>query len=106
MTSAVTDTHQAVVEAHGCRRFVGIGCMLLSLWLGGCASTQIAPWAIERGREPYVGRYIGGGAHFGEPRRWHEGTWARDYAGLDLFHLVELRWSHSRSYRQGGIGSY
>ena len=82
---------------------------LFFLWLSlicGCASGGTAPWVIYEASENYVGQYMGGGAHLGEARRRQEGTWARDYAGLDIAHLVQLRWSHSRHHRQGGIGSY
>lgn len=83
--------------------------VILVAWavlIGGCASSGTAPWAIYDAGENYVGRYMGGGAHGGEARLREEGTWARDYAGLDVAHLVDLRWSHSPFHRQGGIGSY
>lgn len=72
----------------------------------GCAHTERSLLAIRCYDENDVGRYIGGGALGGEARRRHEGVWARDYAGLDVFRVLELRWSHSKRYRQGGMGSY
>jgi hypothetical protein len=74
--------------------------------LTGCQSGGISPLAVRSDRGNYVGRYIGGGKHFGQARHRHEGIWARDYAGLDLFHIIELRWSHSQRHHQGGLDIY
>ncbi len=91
---------------HGRRKPRSVWLLFLPLILGGCSATGVSALAIRGDEENYVGRYAGGGAHFGEAREVHEGTWARDYAGLDRLHLVELRWSHSPRHRQGGMGSY
>jgi len=79
---------------------------LLLMAVSGCASTGKSPLAIDRADEAMVGRYMGGGAHFGRNRRRCEGTWATDYAGLDAGGLIQLRWCMSDELYQGGIGSY
>lgn len=72
----------------------------------GCRSDGISPLAVRSDQGNYVGRYMGGGKHFGQARHRHEGIWARDYAGLDFFHIIELRWSHSQRHYQGGLDIY
>jgi len=72
----------------------------------GCDAGGRSPLAIRDDWEPYVGRHIGGGQHFGQSRRATEGTWARDYSGLDAFHIIDLRWSHRSDRQQVGLGSY
>ncbi len=72
----------------------------------GCTTGGRSPLAIRDDWEPYVGRHIGGGQHFGQSRRTSEGTWARDYSGLDVFHIIDLRWFHRSDHQQVGLGSY
>ena len=79
---------------------------LLALASSGCANRGVGTWAIAEDGADFVGRHMGGGSHFGSARGHNEGTWARDYAGLDLFHLIDLRWAHSTLVEQDGIGSY
>ena len=76
------------------------------LLFGGCAAHDVSPLAMYRDAEDLHGQYIGGGDVFGEPRRVHEGVWCFDYAGPGVFRTAQMRWSHSRKHRQGGIGSY
>jgi hypothetical protein len=78
-------------------------CVILS---SGCANRGVGSWAVSEDGTDFVGRYIGGGSHHAGPRRPTEGTWARDYAGLDIFHLIDLRWAHSPLAAHDGIGSY
>lgn len=76
----------------------------------GCGpSNMSAPWAVSEDVEgaAFVGRYVGGGTHFGRERLPDEGTWCRDYSGLDSLKVIELRWADPpESNPQGGIGSY
>lgn len=78
----------------------------IALWGAGCSAGGRSPFAIRDDWEPAVGQYIGGGQHFGRSRRATEGTWGRDYSGLDFFHIIDLRWSHRSDHRQVGLGSY
>lgn len=78
----------------------------LTLWGSGCATAGLSPFAAATRPKDYAGRYVGGGAHFGQKRHANEGTWAREYVGMDPLRLVQLRWSHSKSFRQGGRGCY
>jgi|CXWL01.1.fsa_nt_gi hypothetical protein len=79
---------------------------LLAVASSGCANRGVGTWALAEDGADFVGRYMGGGSHYGSVRDRTEGTWARDYAGLDLFHLIDLRWAHSTLAEQDGIGSY
>jgi len=87
-------------------RFLLVVLIAAQHWVGGCRTGDASPLAIHDEHENVVGRYVGGGLHFGKPRDRRQGIWARDYAGLDSCHLVELRWSGCDSHRQGGMGSY
>ncbi len=87
--------------------FVGVALAILAC---GCGPSYISsPLAVSAENESsaFVGRYFGGGTHFGRGRRFNEGTWGRDYSGLDFGKLIELRWAAPpQSNPQGGIGSY
>lgn len=83
--------------------------------LSGCRATDTSPLAVEPRHEGVHGRHLGGSVHFGEARRADEGTWGADFVGLDILHLVELRWSRAtRAGRPpltshaepGGLGNY
>lgn len=82
----------------------------LAIEVCGCGpSNMSSPLAVSEEFEHafVVGRYFGGGTHFGRERETSEGTWARDYSGLDFLKLIELRWADPpASNPQGGIGSY
>lgn len=78
----------------------------LALLATGCDSASRSPLAIRADWEPYVGRHVGGSRHFGGSRRTMQGVWGRDYSGLDLFHIIDLRWSHHSQHQQVGLGSY
>jgi hypothetical protein len=82
--------------------------VLAAVMTSGCAQRNrgLSLLAVPGTDGNYVGRYVGGGRLFGRTRHPQEGVWARDYAGLDVFHLFELRWSHTNEFRQGGMGSY
>ena len=74
--------------------------------LAGCTSAGMSPMAISRDAEGEFGRYMGGGTHFGRVRRANEGMWARDYAGLDVLYLIDLRYSPWAAQHGDGFGSY
>ncbi len=88
------------------RFFLGLLIFAVGLVVTGCAANGKSAFATYEHDENFVGRYVGGGKHFGHGRRRDEGIWGRDFAGLDVLGGIELRWSRSRSHRQGGVGSY
>lgn len=86
------------------RHFVPL--VIAAAVLVGCSGADRSPLALSRELEGESGRYMGGGNPLGGPRRPHEGTWARDYVGLNFFFLSDLRWSHSPDVGTEGLGSY
>lgn len=81
----------------------GLALALLSV---GCGPRDVSLLAVHRDHEGLHGRYMGGGQHFGQARYRDEGAWANDWHGMDLLKLIELRWSHSQSFKREGLGSY
>ena len=63
--------------------FPGVALAILAC---GCGPSYMSsPLAVSEENESaaFVGRYFGGGTHFGRERRVGEGTWGRDYSGLE-----------------------
>ncbi len=87
--------------------FAGVALAILACGCGPSYTSSPLAAVGENESAAFVGRYFGGGTHFGRGRRFGEATWGRDYAGLDFLKLIELRMAAPpESNPQGGIGSY
>lgn len=96
-------THHVTIALQ-CASSAAAACFLLAAV--GCGPRDVSLLAVQRAHEGLHGRYMGGGQHFGQARYRDEGTWANDWEGLDLLHVIEPRWSHSQSFKREGLGSY